>query len=377
MNQNNLPGSTAKLLGLLLCLAAAGAALAQNKTDTEQVNDTLHDYMEGVANGQPERLRKAFHPDFKLYATTPEKKLLIRSGEQYIKDVTAYGKMNRIGRIVSTDIENDVATAKVEILVPGSRLFTDYFQLVKYEGSWKIIHKSYTWKAAPKSGKKILFIASNQHTYGNTKIDAANHFSEIVVAYDIFKKHGYAVDFVSPQGGAIPIGYVATSNPTQKQYLYDTEFMNLLKHTFKPEQIKPDDYQAVYYSGGGAAMFGVADNAEIQGIASRVYKNGGVISAVCHGTAGIVNLKDEAGVSLFLNKKITGYPDSFENKEAAYYKTFPFSIDAKVKEMGGELVHAKTFGTNFFVVDGRFITGQDPSSTASVANKVIEAIQTL
>lgn len=47
----------------------------------------------------------------------------------------------------------------------------------------------------------ILFIVSNQHTYGDTKINSANHFAEIVLAYDVLVKEGYQVDFVSPKGG--------------------------------------------------------------------------------------------------------------------------------------------------------------------------------
>jgi len=48
--------------------------------------------------------------------------------------------------------------------------------------------------------EKVLFITSNQHTYGTTTINTANHFGEIVFAYDVFVKNGYQVDFVSPKG---------------------------------------------------------------------------------------------------------------------------------------------------------------------------------
>ncbi|NHZ91455.1 peptidase [Massilia sp. CCM 8733] len=364
------------LLGacLLFCLSGRATAAAA-PGDTEQIRATLTDYIEGTANGEPARLRRAFHPDFNLYTVTEADTLLVRSGSKYIADIKPGNKVNRIGRILSIDVENNAATAKVEIAMPGFRIYTDYFILLKYEGGWKIVHKSYTWKEAPKSKDKVLFITSNQHTYGNTKLNASNHFEEIVIAYDIFRKSGLVVDFVSPNGGAIPVGYVDTSNKTQKDHLYDAGFMNLLKNTFKPAQVDPNDYKAIYYSGGGAAMFGVAENADIQRIALKIHENGGVISAICHGTAGIVNLKNSAGTAIFSNKKITGFPDIFENTAADYYKTFPFSIGKEIARQGGNFVHSKSFGDNFHVVDGNFITGQDPSSTASVARKVIETIQ--
>ncbi|MBK8873751.1 MAG: nuclear transport factor 2 family protein [Bacteroidetes bacterium] len=112
------------------------------------------DYIEGTANGEPERLRKAFHPDFKLYAVSDTDSLLVRSGEKYIANIKPGEKANRIGRIISIDFENDAAMAKAEIVVPGWRIFTDYFLLLKYEGSWKIVQKSYTWRPFPSVSDK-------------------------------------------------------------------------------------------------------------------------------------------------------------------------------------------------------------------------------
>ena len=68
--------------------------------------------------------------------------------------------------------------------------------------------------------------------------------------------------------------------------------MNKLNKTMKPSEIVASCYGAVQYIGGGAAMFGVPENKEIQKIAMGIYeKYNGVISSVCHGTAGIINLK--------------------------------------------------------------------------------------
>ena len=222
---------------------------------------------------------------------------------------------------------------------------------------------------------KILFIVSNQHTYGNTDINTSNHFAEIVLAYDVLIKENYEVDFVSPDGGAIPIGYLNTSDTIQKQYLYDADFMNKLKNTFSPSNIKSENYKAVYYGGGGAAMFGVPEDESIQNIATTIYKNQGIVSAICHGTAGIVNLKDQNGNYLYNGKDVNGFPDLFENKDAAYYKTFPFSIEETIKERGGNFSYSKEGWDNYFRVDGRLITGQDPTASASVAKEIIKALK--
>jgi hypothetical protein len=125
-----------------------------NQSDIEQISETIMHYIEGTANGEPERLRKAFHPDFNLYTVNEQDSLRIRSGEKYIANIKPGEKTNRIGRIISIDFEKDAAMAKAEIIVPNWRIFTDYFLLLKYEGSWKIVQKSYTWKEIPKIEEK-------------------------------------------------------------------------------------------------------------------------------------------------------------------------------------------------------------------------------
>ena len=125
------------------------AQAEQSQSEIEQITETLMHYIEGTANGEPERLRLAFHPDFNLYTITEQDSLRIRSGEKYISNFQPGKKSNRIGRIIAIDFEKDAATAKAEIVVPNWKIFTDYFLLLKYEGSWKIVQKSYTWKPFP------------------------------------------------------------------------------------------------------------------------------------------------------------------------------------------------------------------------------------
>lgn len=139
---------------ILFSFVKINAQTSTAKNDTELVTETLMDYIEGTANGEPDRLRKAFHPDFNLYTVTDKDSLRIRSGKQYIENIKQGEKSNRIGKIISIDITKDAAIAKIEILIPKWRIFTDYILLLKYQGSWKIIQKSYTWQDLPKAEDK-------------------------------------------------------------------------------------------------------------------------------------------------------------------------------------------------------------------------------
>lgn len=140
---------------LLLLVTLNGYSQSDTtQSDLAQITATLMDYIEGTANGEPERLRRAFHPDFNLYTVTQEDSLRIRSGEEYIQGIKVGEKSDRIGRIIAIDYENNAAMAKAEIIIPGWRIFTDYFLLLKYKGSWKIVQKSYTWTAYPTAVNK-------------------------------------------------------------------------------------------------------------------------------------------------------------------------------------------------------------------------------
>ena len=143
------------IFGILILFGINANAQTENsKSEIEQIQETLMNYIDGTANGELDKLKEAFHPDFNLYSVTKEDSLRIWSGKDYIGGIKEGEKSNRIGRIISIDYERDAAIAKAEILIPNWRIFTDYFLLVKYQGSWKIVHKSYTWRVIPKSDEK-------------------------------------------------------------------------------------------------------------------------------------------------------------------------------------------------------------------------------
>jgi putative intracellular protease/amidase len=89
---------------------------------------------------------------------------------------------------------------------------------------------------------------------------------------------------------------------------------------------------------------------------------------------GIIHLKTSDGEYLVSGKRISGYPDEYENQSAAYFKEFPFLITATIEERNG---HFKFSARNkaHVEVDGRVITGQNYLSSALVAQKIIEKIE--
>ena len=243
-------------------------------------------------------------------------------------------------------------------------------------GTSQSIAKADLQQPAGNSQDRILFILASSKVHGNSTIPASISFGEVVHAWDVFQAAGYAVDFVSPKGGDLPILEAYVGEEVEAR-LQDERIMDGLRNTLTPTQIDASRYQAVYYVGGSNAMYGVAENPVLQDIAMQVYeRNGGVVSAVCHGTAGIVNLTLANGEHLVSGKRISGYPEEDEDQGAAYFKQFPFLIRKTVESRGG-LFSAINSYDPYIAVDGRVVTGQNYASAKPVAEAVVEVLRKL
>lgn len=130
-----------KLVFIAMLLATSISASAQSEETA--VRATAMDYIEGTANGEIERIRRAFHETAALYAVNDNGGLRKIPIDKYIGFFKPGQKSDRQGKIVSVDIANDAAQVKIEI-VSGQWKFTDYLLLLKLEEGWKIINKSYT-----------------------------------------------------------------------------------------------------------------------------------------------------------------------------------------------------------------------------------------
>src|SRR3989337_3312812 len=117
-----------------------------------------------------------------------------------------------------------------------------------------------TSASAAGPGKKVLMIFSSGAPMGETT--ARNNLWEYAEPHHVFVMHGYTVDFVSPRGGRVPFSLDVdqADPPGMGSYTIKYEgFRQKADQTLTPEQIKADDYVAVYMGGGAGPMFDVAN----------------------------------------------------------------------------------------------------------------------
>ncbi|MBL8262810.1 MAG: nuclear transport factor 2 family protein [Xanthomonadaceae bacterium] len=368
-----------RCLALLVAwLAVVPLALAADD-DPERVAITrvMTDYFDGSAFARPEQLRRAFHPDARLLLSRPGTAYWPLSVDEYVGRFSgehAGTPTGRIGNILAIDIEADTATVKAEVLVPrqGAR-FVDLFLLRKLDARWQIVAKTATREPSQHRGDRVLFVLSSAKVHGASTLPAGVSFGEVVQAWDAFRAAGLTVDFVSPEGGAAPIN-VAEAGEFRSRF-YDADLMYALAHTATPSQIDPARYRAVYFVGGSNAIYGVPADSRLQDIATHVYeRNDGVVSAVCHGTAGLANLRLSDGRYLVGGKRVSGYPEEFERQDAPYFREFPFLIRKTIESRGGTFLTSAR-DQAYVVVDGRVVTGQNHLSARQVAEAVVDILR--
>ena len=136
---------------LIIIFLIFGLHCVNGQSDMELITQTLTDYIEGSTEGQPHRLKTAFHPDLNLYSIGKDGQVSVWAGTAYIEDTKEGKPTGEGGKIISIDYENDAAMAKVEISHPKSKsTYVDYFMLLKSDGKWTIIHKMYTKRTSNK-----------------------------------------------------------------------------------------------------------------------------------------------------------------------------------------------------------------------------------
>lgn len=220
--------------------------------------------------------------------------------------------------------------------------------------------------------KKILFVVTSHDKKGDTGESTGYYLGEVSHPWEVLHNAGYEIDFVSPKGGTPPVDGFDLKDPVNKEFWENTEYKNKIDNSMKPSQVNPNDYSTIFYAGGHGAMWDLADNTELASIASKIYENGGIVAGVCHGPAGLVNIKLNNGKYLVDGKKINAFTNE-EESEVKLTNVVPFLLEDKLKERGAKFEKSGLW-QNHVVSDQRVITGQNPQSAKSVGEAILKEL---
>lgn len=195
---------------------------------------------------------------------------------------------------------------------------------------------------------------------------------EFSQAYHIFKINGLKIEVASPKGGRAEAGQFNKDKPYNKLVLQDSAVTNLLQHTKPTSSLNAKDYDAIYIVGGKGPMFDLVVDPSLQDLILEMDNNKAVISAVCHGTIAFSNIKKEKKY-LIENKQITGFSNDEETMFGKTASEFPFLLEDKLITNGAKYQKGDIM-LPFMIVDGNYITGQNPYSTTIVAEQIVKSL---
>lgn len=231
--------------------------------------------------------------------------------------------------------------------------------------------------SATDSPNVLLVVTSNDKLKDGSS--AGYFLPEAIDFYKALKAAGYQVTVASPAGGKAPMYNRMSYEFQHKTYLDTSGLLAKLDNTVTLSSVKANQFKAVCYVGGFACLFDFPENPDIKRITSTIYESGGIVAAVCHAPAALLNVTLSNGELLIKNKKVTARSYAEETsggllskEDILYY--FPFVIEDELKQKQAVYSNA-AIGKPYVVTDGRLVTGQNPESTVKVATQVINLLK--
>ena len=210
---------------------------------------------------------------------------------------------------------------------------------------------------------------------GHAQIDSEHPtglwLEEFTIPLRAFRDAGIEVVTATPHGGDVPIDPRSVEGAKPD----DAALADLKNTKTLLEAGDAQDYDAVFIPGGHGTMFDLANFQPAKTLLSEFDAEGKIVAAVCHGPAAFVDaIRTGEAETLVAGKRITCFTDS-EERAVKLDKLMPFLLASKLREQGATVVENADWADHV-EVDGNWITGQNPQSSASTAKAVIDALKT-
>lgn len=223
---------------------------------------------------------------------------------------------------------------------------------------------------------KVLIVLTSHDQLGETGEKTGFWLEELASPYYRLKDSGAALTLASPLGGQPPLDpkshEVVFQTDDTLRFDSDSEAQNELANTVKLEEMKVEDFDAVFYPGGHGPLWDLHNDKDSITLIENFISAGKPVATVCHAAAVLLQAKDQNGEPLVKGKKVTGFSNT-EEAAVELSKVVPYLLEDQLIELGG--LYQKTEDWNSLaIVDGLLITGQNPASSSAVADALLNAL---
>ncbi|WNG24916.1 type 1 glutamine amidotransferase domain-containing protein [Cystobacter fuscus] len=137
--------------------------------------------------------------------------------------------------------------------------------------------------------------------------------------------------------------------------------------------VEQDRFDAIVIPGGHGPVEDLYKDPDMGRLLVQANRASKLIASVCHGPAALLAATDEDGSWPFAGRKLTAFSDE-EEIEFGTAKNAPWLLADTLRKRGA--IYEKGPNWSSFVVrDGNLLTGQNPGSSAALAEAVIAALR--
>lgn len=222
---------------------------------------------------------------------------------------------------------------------------------------------------------RILMVFTSHDILGSTGRKTGFWLEEGAAPYYVFQDAGVDLILASPKGGQPPVDPKSDlpENQTSAMTRFKKDLLaqGVFANTRKLEDMRSEDFDAIFYPGGHGPMWDLVDNRNSIALIESFYDAGKPVAAVCH-APGVLHRVRYRGAPIVKDKRVTGFANS-EEEEVQLTQVVPFLVEDELKRLGGRYEKAANW-QSFAITDGRLITGQNPASSTAGAQALVELL---
>ena len=212
-------------------------------------------------------------------------------------------------------------------------------------------------------------------------------FTEALHPFEVLTQAGFEVDLATETG---TFGLDDLSLTSQFLAGHDKSVFENPRHPFnvklnsqlkKASDLNKEDYGLFFASAGHAALYDYPTARRLQTVAGDVWDRGGIVAAVCHGPVilpGVIDSK--TGKSIIEENTVTGFTIEGEVVLNVFEKLRSdkvLMVVEAVSKAGANYSSPMHPFDDYSITAGRVITGANPASARSTAERAAKAFNNL
>lgn len=223
---------------------------------------------------------------------------------------------------------------------------------------------------------KILMVLTSHDQLGTTGRPTGFWLEEFAAPYFVFRDAGAELTLASPKGGQPPVDPKSdlpeNKTPAMERFKEDKVAQKALAHTVRLADVRAEDFDAIFYSGGHGPLWDLAESPASIALIESFYNSGKPVALVCH-APGVLRHVTYKGEPLVKGKRVTGFTNS-EEEDVQLTEVVPFLVEDELRRLGANFEKSRNWQP-FSVVDGHLITGQNPASSTSTAQSLLKLLR--